>query len=60
MSTSLRTAFLFYNVVLFLSIGVGVYLNRKDPILGFTNGLIVGAVISLILYNLNKDKLTSY
>lgn len=60
MSTSVTNAFLFYDLVLFLSIAVGVYYKKDNPILGFANGAVVGAVICLILYNMYKDKLKAY
>lgn len=60
MSTSVRNAFLFYDLVLFLSAGIGVYFNKQNPILGFANGAVVGIVLCIILYNFNKDKLTAY
>lgn len=60
MSTSIRNAFIFYDLVLFLSAGVGVYFNKHNPILGFFNGVLVGAVVCIILYNIYKDRLTVY
>lgn len=58
MSTSIRNAFLFYNLILFLSASIGVYFNKNNPILGFVNGWLIGAIICIILYNIYKDKLT--
>lgn len=58
MSTSVKNAFLFYDLVLFLTAAVGIYFNKSNPILGFANGAVIGAVLCVILYNLNKDKLS--
>ena len=58
MSISVKNAFLFYDLILFMAVGVGIYFNKGNPILGFANGAVIGAVICIILYNLNKDKLT--
>lgn len=58
MSTTVTNAFLFYDVIIFVCIAIGVYYTKNNPILGFANGAIAGLLISIILYNFYKDKLS--
>lgn len=58
MSTTVTKAFLFYDAIIFVSIAIGVYYTKTNPILGFTNGMIAGLLISILLYNFYKNKLT--
>lgn len=58
MQQSVKNAFLFYDLILFVSAAIGVYMNKSNPILGFANGGVIGVLICVILYNMYKDKLS--
>ena len=57
MVQTVENAFYFYDAVLFLSIAIGIYYTKDNPILGFANGGVAGLLICIILFNIYKDKL---
>lgn len=53
----LETALYFYAILIAVCAILGVRMKKDNQILGFLNGLALGLVISIVLYNNYANKL---
>lgn len=53
----LQDALCFYALVIAICACVGSRMKKDNPTLGFLNGLALGVVASLVMYNMYANKL---